>query len=404
MTHPAITVVTALCARCGATKPVTGDRVPRGWKRVDAARTLWCGTCVGATYLRRAVTVPIAEPVDATWEEFGAALREAWTLTTSCANWIVSELYARDVRREPADAKLRPMPAVYLYPEARAKFPRLTPVNLTALLQAVEQTYRKQRYELLWLGSRTLATHRYPVPTPIHQQQWELEPEAEGNGAVIVRLRLGDRWWRLRLRRGREFALQGRQLAQLRTGVAIPGAGAILRTRGSRGDHRHREQGARVLLKLTGLFPRPTTTDTNVLVVRTAISDLLVLDAPEAAEIAIHGDELRRVIRAYTVRRQRDRIGPRTVEKQSRRLKTRCQQIAAEVVRQARRHQCGVVEYEDTEQGFVAPFPWTKFRLWLQSAVEGAGLRWVYEDASDERDADEAGGARTALSRAGATA
>jgi hypothetical protein len=58
----------------------------------------------------RAITIPVAGPVEGTWDELRSALRAAWIESTRGANWIVTELYARDTRRQPEDEKLGKMP------------------------------------------------------------------------------------------------------------------------------------------------------------------------------------------------------------------------------------------------------------------------------------------------------
>lgn len=369
MLTPVLAIITC---PCGATAP-PGPRLPRGWKRLPSGPT--CKRCLAARYLQRAVTIPIAGPVDATWIDFGAALREAWSATTACANWLVTELYVRDVRRQLGETTLAPMPHVYLYPEARAKFPQIAPINLTTILQQVERTYRKQRHELLWTGTRSLAVHRYPVPTPIHQQAWTLEAPDPGNGSMTIRVRLGDRWWRLRLRNGREFAIHSERLTQLRAGVALSGAAALYAIRAHQGDHRHQETKQRGMLKVAGWFQRGNSAACGVqATMSTGRSDLLTLQIPSRPLIALHGDALRQVIRGYTVRRHRGQR-PDPI-KMANRIKTICQQIAAEAARRLSEAGVSRVNYEDDERGFCDPFPWTKFRLWLQSAIEGQGMSW----------------------------
>ena len=87
------------------------------------------------TSTTRSLVLPIAGPVDATWPELRVALREAWGETTRAANWMLTELYARDIRRGAQDKKLGKMPKVYLYPEARKLFPLLASQTLSSLDQ-----------------------------------------------------------------------------------------------------------------------------------------------------------------------------------------------------------------------------------------------------------------------------
>jgi len=71
------------------------------------------------------VTLQVAPPgKDATWTELGDALHRMWEQTTSCSNWMVSQLALIDTHRLPGDKKMPPMPRTYLYPAARNCFLR----------------------------------------------------------------------------------------------------------------------------------------------------------------------------------------------------------------------------------------------------------------------------------------
>lgn len=386
------TMVCAVCAR--EQRAPSATRPPRGWKRIHEA--LYCRSCVSAAYVLRAVTVPIAAPVGSAWAAFGAACRAAWAETTRAANWLATELYARDVRREPSDAALRPMPRIYLYPEARVLFPGISPIHLSALINQVEQTYRRRRYELLWQRAISLPTYRYPVPAPIHRQGWRLE-HVEG-GAIHAHVRLGDRWWTLRLRGGHHFARQRGALLDLIAGTALPGAGALQQVSASAGDHRHAERGTRIMLKLVGRFPRrPRVPGAASCEIATATSDLWILRLGDRGNVGrVSGDTMRRGIRAYTVQRERiaqelslvrgvdpraragmlarlERMAARHRDQQ----RTWCQQVASQAAEQARRAGASVVTYRDVARGWCDPCPWARLRQALEQACEARGMGFV---------------------------
>lgn len=112
------------CAGCGDTKQIT-KRLPSGWKHLG--REYWCSKCWAGKYILRAISFPVVAPVDRTWDELRATLREMFIETTALSNWMMTELYTRDVRREPGQTKMPPMPRTYLYPEARKNAPNLPP-------------------------------------------------------------------------------------------------------------------------------------------------------------------------------------------------------------------------------------------------------------------------------------
>lgn len=410
------------CQGCGISRTVTRTpagrpRTPRGWKVLPTG--MCCAACLRARYRILAVTVPIAGPIDRTWAELGTALRETWAETTRAANWIATELYARDVRREPSDTTLRPMPRVYLYPEVRALFPAISPINLTALIQQVEQTYRRRRYELLWQRRISLPTYRYPVPAPIHAQAWRLE-RMEG-GAWIVHVRIREVWWALRLRGSAHFARQRAQLEAILSGQALAQAGAIyaVATVGNdeHGDARHAERGRRVMLKLVAWFPRAAQPrGTKTATVSTTESNLLVVSVPGRGVVhQERADHLRRRIASYEVRlariaadlrvvrrwRASERLGlvgrlQRLGSDQRRTVRTLVQEAAAHVAHVCVRAGVSGVVYEDEARAWCDPFPWQALRVAVQHACEGQGLSWTY--ASGATGATDEGSARDVAS------
>jgi hypothetical protein len=104
------------CVYC--TKQSDAKRLPPGWHR-DPADSPVCSSCWNERYLLRAVTIPVAGPVDGTWEELRESLRTAWQAATRLSNWAIRELAKADIVRTPEMKKLPRMAAVYLYPGAR---------------------------------------------------------------------------------------------------------------------------------------------------------------------------------------------------------------------------------------------------------------------------------------------
>jgi hypothetical protein len=411
--------MTARCLGCAAEHQGRATksgamRLPHGWKTI--AEGALCAGCLRSRYLRRAATIPIAGPDEGTWAELTAALRAQFVETTRAANWIVRELYVRDVRRTPADVKLGPMPRVYLYPEARVLFPSIAPINLTALITAIERTYRRQRYELIWTGARQLATYRYPTPIPVNEQAWSIDRSEAG--LWRVRVRLGDRWWTLRLRGGRDFAIHLQRLEQLRTGAALRGALSLRQVDAQTGDHRSGPTARRrLLLTVAGWFPRAQGTSSSPITMHviTEGSSLLVARLAGRGEVLrLHADDLRQRIAGYEVQRQRVMetlsVARRWVpeerqallassrqrsERHRRAMRTQLQQLAAAIASCARAHGAGVVSYDDSEDSFQRPFPWQSMRLAIAQACETRGVSFAYasgaEIPTDEGSAREAG-------------
>src|ERR1041384_8275722 len=108
------------CTGCQRDQALSGKRLPHSWKRVDA--NYYCGKCWTQRYVLRAVVTPVASPIGCRWEELRADLKLMWAATTQASNWMITELYVRDIRRSD-ESKVPPMPHVYLNPEVRTRFP-----------------------------------------------------------------------------------------------------------------------------------------------------------------------------------------------------------------------------------------------------------------------------------------
>src|ERR1035441_2961071 len=149
------------CSECQAVRTKPEKRMPSGWKRRSA--DIFCDACWGKRYVLRAITVPVVAPVDMKWEELGGVLREMWAASTQASNWILTELYARDVRRTGKEEKLSPMPKIYLYPELRERFSQLPSQTIATLENTVKAKYRAKRYETIWTAKSSLPVYRYPA-------------------------------------------------------------------------------------------------------------------------------------------------------------------------------------------------------------------------------------------------
>jgi hypothetical protein len=396
------------CVVCATSMPpVTGDRLARGWKRLPTGLT--CPTCVTAGWSLRAHSIPIAGPVEDTWETFRPALRQAFGDVTACANWMLMACYARDVRRELGATKLGKMPKLYLYPEARAQWPTLASQTVADLEQRVKRTYAAQRYELLWLQRRTLATLRYPQPIPLPAQM--ISVERTDGGAWHVSLRLADRRWTLRLRTGPEFARQIAALESVRAGVGVLG-GAVLREISARqGDHRSESAPAtRLLVTLVIRQPvsRQEAVEARVLRLRTTADRLWVGDLPrQPAAYVASGDALRAVVCGCD--RRTDRIDedlavsrrwiPREREalrekrqaiasRAQQAVMTRCHTLSRQLVEWARAQRVTTIVYDDRVQSFLVRAPWHRLRGLVEEKAAAIGI--AVTGASDDMIADQA--------------
>jgi hypothetical protein len=287
-------VIPIMCAGCGnqqSVKPTPAGqpRTPAGWKKRSEAT--YCPVCWRKKYVLRAISMPVASPLDCSWEDLRKALRTMWAQTTAASNWMMTELYARDVRRG-AEEKMPPMARAYLYPAARERFPALPSQTVASLEQSVQRKYRAGRYAVVWTAAASLPTHRYPTPFPVPSQGWHATIEED---QAIVSVRIGEARWRLRLKRGSQFRRQMTAFRQIAKGEAIPGELAIYDRSG-------------VMVKLVAWLPRAedTAPRADILTVRTGKDRLLfALNALDETLWLYNGDHLRRWIGEHRTQNQR---------------------------------------------------------------------------------------------------
>jgi hypothetical protein len=343
--------------------------------------------------------MPVVEPVAEAWSDLRDALKEAWVQTTAAANWMMTELYARDIRRN-GDEKMPPMKRAYLYPEARLRFPGLAPQSVVSLENSVQSAYRAARYEVLWTCSASLPTYRYPRPLPVHNQSWEATIAEE---RPVVRVRLGNRWWLLRLKGGPRFRSQTEAYRQMVSGVAIRGELTLYRVRAHNGKLSGRPNDDQkvkytVMCKMVAWLQRPAPQElrpsTDTLRVETADDMLLVaFNAKREPVWRYHGDHLRRWAAehrrslqnfaddqkaeqhptpAFADRRTAARLKYRN------RVQTAIREIAAQVTAYALRRDFSAIDYDDTATGFCPDFPYSALRDQLRVKCGEAGLGFEY--------------------------
>ncbi len=349
----------------------------------------------------RAIIVPVAGPEDGTWADLGAALRAVWTDTTRCANWMMTQLYLRDVGRtgcEDHDA----LPTTYLYPEARILFPELPSQSVAALAQRVQALYRSHRRDIL-RGARSLPVFRYPAPFSMPSQGWTV---SERNGRWHVAVRIGTRRWTLRLRGGAHVRRQIARLRQIESGPAQRGDLTLYETPATTSDHRSGLPGSRptrVMIKIAVWLPKPAASTGETLRLSTSGSALLAFSG---SDWRIDAAEMRAVL-ATDARRQREltpgverehhttarhRAGLRRARAELRRrthlrIADACRVYAAQAAAYASRQRAALVEYTDADQSALPHFPWERLRRHLAAQLDERGIKFVHTNAMPARAA-----------------
>ena len=352
-------------------------RTPRDWKVLEGRA--YCPSCKHDAYALRALIVPISRPEGRTWDELREELRTLWIETTRCANWLMSEYYARDVRRRPGDTALVPMPRLYLYPEARLLFPDLPPQALSALIQLVRKRYRAQRHAVLWTRAASLSTYRFPAPLLLPAQAWSLH---ETNGCWTVEVRLRERRWTLRLRGGAPMQRQRERLSLIASGKATRGSLTIYESAGI--------AASRVMIKIAVWLPKTAAVDHGpVVLVRTDERSLLTTEPrwridPGPIKNVLTADSRRRtslLANLQAARRSQSRTDgieralADLTGRTRRRLAEACRLYASQVAAHVAARGARVVEYDDHIRPALDHFPWAMLRTRIAEQLEKRGVR-----------------------------
>ena len=362
------------CAGCQKEASVK-KRLPTGWKH--AGEEYWCGDCWRGKYVLRAITLPVAQPLGVTWEDFRTALKLMWRETTRASNWMVRQLALADIEREPGVAKMPPMPRSYLYPVARQQFPVLPSQTVAALEQAVTAKYKAKRYEVVWTCAAALPTFRYPQPFPVHNQSWSVTVE---DSSPTISIRIGEHRVQLRLKSGHRFRRQVAAVKGIASGSAVTGECALY------------EKGKDVMVKMVAWLPRKAVSEqmSGVLRVRSTSASLIVaLNEKEEALWSYNADQIPRLAAKHRRRLQRwaedSKFEQRPVAafatrrteaslRYHRSINTAADQAAASLVLYARRRKFAAIVWDDTDRSFCADFVWFRLESRMATLADENGI------------------------------
>jgi hypothetical protein len=381
------------CCTCQSVRQKPQNRLPAGWKRRE--EQVYCETCWSKEYVMRTITFPVSSPVDCDWDELCMALREMWAATTQASNWMMTELYARDVRRN-GEEKMPPMARVYLYPETRARFPQLPSQTCASLEKAAQKKYRAVRRKLIWQCAVSLPTCRYPTPFPIPNQGWSVEIKEE---RIVVSVPIGEKRYKVQLCGGPGFHRQREAVNKIISGAAVQGELALY------------EQGKYIMCKIVAWLPRPEPEviltwprDTGqpvrqieragILMARTGPEGLLVaLNGKDEKLWQYHGDHIvrwsaehrnqlrrwaddtkaeERPVPSFAVRRQN------AAAKYRHRMQTAVKEVARMLVSYAGRRKFASIRYDDDDTSYCEGFPWFALRERIKVNCDELGIDFVH--------------------------
>jgi hypothetical protein len=391
------------CSVCGAarqTKPTANGlpRLPTRWHRLSDQ--IVCANCWSQKYMLRAVTFPVTGPVGRDWKDLRAALVSCWAHSTALANWCVTELAKADVVRMPNDGKTLPaMPRIYLYPEARRRFPDMSATALNAVLHTTERRYRKARLGVIWRCEANLPRYRYPAPYPVNNQGWKAYYGPDK--APLVDLPLAGERWTLRLDSWWNRKRQLLSFGKIVSGEAVKGELAIYRVRANPGDHRsgikESSNGGgpavhyRIMVKMSAWLPRKETgARQGLLTVQTGTDCLWMVDG----EPWLYADNVRRwcenhsrFLKRVSSDNKYEKRWPKRAranltayrelrcQKFHNRIRSAVQEWTAMLVNYADRRGIAEIQYDDSEKSYLTSFPWYDMARLLQQKSDDRGIR-----------------------------
>jgi hypothetical protein len=390
------------CSICGKTvrwkkPPKSKKRLPSGWKRHQAK--VYCDKCWGERFILRAVSLPVASPLDCTWDELNESLHALWAVTTQASNWLMTELYAKDVRRFAGEEKMPAMAGVYLYPKARERFPDLPSQTVAAMEKAITQKYKALRKDIIWTCRRSLPTYRYPSPFPIPGQGWSI---ALDNGQPIISVPIGGKE-RIHLRlRGAAggFHRQLKAVKQIVSGEAEQGQVDIYR--------QGHGKGATIMVKMVAWLPRTAMAEreVNTLFVRsTAEAMAVALNVKDEALWTYHGNQIPGWSIEHKKRLQDwaddtkaehrptppfERLRNHASERYHHRMQTAAHELAAMIVNYAVRRRFRAIRWDDSIRTFAPDFVWADLKGKLATKADAASIELIAleEEVSGETVAE----------------
>ncbi|NDE15341.1 hypothetical protein EBZ80_10465 [bacterium] len=397
----------------------TPNRLPKGWKKLPTGE-LYCKPCWRERFALRAVTIPVAGPVDGNWDDLRKALEVEWRAATRLANRLVTELASLDpaAQRKAGDEKIPSFKLPYLYPKARAWEPSLGTAATVAVLNTVGAKYNADRYDVWWRASKSLPNFQYPMPLPIGAANVKIDWLSDTERVPVLTLRLNGERFKLRLRGGPDFRRQTEAVAKCIAGAAVLGEIAIYR-KTAFGSHRPgalaKAPGGGKGFQTTIMVKLPMWLPKNLSVKGDRVLELFtggetsflraVLNGRE--DWVLHGDHVKGWIaendrrlqsfsddQKYEVRvRAKDRNGingrRKSVCKRFQdRMSDFLHQTTRQIVGYAERQEVAAVVFDATPgQDYFPHFPWFQFLGLLAQKLDEKGIPFtkrvdVVEDAA----------------------
>jgi|SRR6185312_12341443 len=384
----------------------------------------------------RVITLPIREIVDSDARIIDT-FRSAWNLSTALANWAQLELICRDVRREPAMEAMPKYDRSAMFGTHPARFNRAAKGDKVAtkvgdpkvgdlyglfnrecgirgeftgcaasardILTTVEKTWTGHkdfgRFAVLWKGSASGATYRWPYPWPVPSEKgWTLRLWRNEEGRPVASLLLPGGRVAVRLGDGANYKRQLKRFDWLLANIDKLKQGKVT-ARYDFINGRRKLMGAD--LRIVGDFPNAEKIEGVDAILTTGKESLLslVVDGDDGNPFVYNADHLKGIIHCHdrwrhrfardlkfekrwpAEKRRRTVYGATAqarIDRCINRLDSERKQMATMMVGYCRRNGVAKLHYDDREHGFLPRFDWTALRTALSCKCESEGIEFQH--------------------------
>lgn len=352
-------------------------------------------------------------PIEPESDDLWSMLHEQWSAVMRAANEAMRVWFAGDSAELVTNSKgkrtLEKLPSELsnqAYHAARAVAPELSSSPVADVCQRVRARYIQDRWACRVSMRQSVPRFPRPLPISIRTNDWELfSVETDGRTEYRARFPLGHLLRDARpviaivCKTARDFRLLERIASgehERRTLEILPP-----------GWERRGPIRAKIVYRKTVRAGAVSSSSSSATVLVQTHSDRLAsahvltqANEPDARRYMVwNADDVRERIIAYERRRQRimedwkaeirTPKGRRKARRQElgvaqskhrNRIDTRLHQTASQIIGFAQRQRCSTIVYDDSDRGFVEPFPWHKLESLLKQKAEEHGLEIVKQD------------------------
>lgn len=322
----------------------------------------------------RTIAIPVAEVIDGgTKQEFYADVRKTLDLAVRMANTSATACLRQD------DLTLEKCNKLYTYP-ALANLSTGVAFAAANIARAVEKTYRQNRWQVRTARRSSQSFRSQPWPLLHNKSANTLQLEA-CDEFITARIKLLGGWWTVRLAGGSSYRDQTRGLRIAIENNSVCDSKLWV-------DRKHK-----AILGIACDVPSSDRANRSGMMVVASSRDSLIVATFARSDVpfVINADVCKQwqseSSRRYQRLRQDRKSGANRrkirdemnaiSDKQQRRMKTLCHEVAARVIQKANRMNVAEIQLDLTIKSYAASFPWFDLVEKIKYKCEDAGISVV---------------------------